>query len=96
MQPEDTECWQTHHLNHVKKKISPHLPMMLSRKEVRLLSKELKATILKILKRLIQNLNLECVTKKKKKKPYILNKEIAWFGNIKIEHRYLEEISTWA
>lgn len=68
--------------------------MMLSRKEVRLLSKELKATILKILKRLIQNLNLECVTKKKK--PYILNKEIAWFGNIKIEHRYLEEISTWA
>lgn len=67
--------------------------MMLSRKEVRLPSKELKATILKILKRLIQNLNLECVTKKK---PYILNKEIAWFGNIKIEHRYLEEISTWA
>ena len=66
--------------------------MMLSRKEVRLPSKELKATILKILKRLIQNHNLECVTKKKP----ILNKEIAWFGNIKIEHRYLEEISTWA
>lgn len=69
--------------------------MMSSRKEVRLPSKEFKATILKILKRLIQNLNLECVIEKKKK-PYILNKEIAWFGNIKIEHRYLEEISTWA
>lgn len=52
--------------------------MMSSRKEVRLPSKEFKATILKILKRLIQNLNLECVTKKKNQKnekAYILNKE---------------------
>lgn len=48
----------------LKKKISPQLPMMLSCKEVRLSSKELKVTILKILKKLIQNFNLECVTKK--------------------------------
>lgn len=77
-------------------KKSVHNSQNKSCKEVRLPSKELKVTILKILKRLIQNFNLECVTKKKK--AYILNKGIArrmvwWFGTVKIEHRYLE-IST--
>jgi hypothetical protein len=43
------------------------VPQNSSCKDVRFSSKEIKATILKILKKLIQKFNFECVTKKRER-----------------------------